>query len=69
MTISALVELIAAELPSLVRLIQDMRRTRDPGAPPVTDADIIAALQAWAARTTAVDDDWLAQHPPGDVAV
>lgn len=51
-------------LPSIVALIRGNHATAHPEAPPLTDADVFAALEHAVAATVAKGDVWKTAHPP-----
>lgn len=61
--IARLVNVAIAQLPALFAWIRGAHSQADPGAPLPTDAEVIAALHAAVASSTARDDQWLAAHP------
>jgi|HubBroStandDraft_2_1064218.scaffolds.fasta_scaffold33720_1 hypothetical protein len=62
-----LVQLVIQELPGLISEIRSLFVTQNPGATPPTDAQVVAAYLAACASSIAVDDAWLASHPPTPV--
>jgi hypothetical protein len=52
-------------LPSIIELVKSFHASANPGAPPVTDADVIAALHSAVATSIATDEAWKAAHPSG----
>jgi hypothetical protein len=50
-------------LPAVAGVIRDLFVQQHPGTPPPTDEQVIAALQAWAVSSLAIDDAWRAAHP------
>lgn len=50
-------------LPSIIALIHANHVVANPGEPPPTDADVIAALQSAVASSIAKDEAWKAAHP------
>ena len=61
---AALINTAIANLPAIFAWIRSAHAQAAPGAPPPTDAEVIAALQAAVASSIAKDDAWLAAHPP-----
>lgn len=57
-----LTAIIAQALPEVIQLIKDRRAAADPTLPPLTDAEVIAALHAWVTETVAKDDSILKAH-------
>lgn len=55
--------LVPVILPAIVDLIKSLHAQSNPTAPPLSDAEALAALQAAAAATEAKDAQWLAAHP------
>jgi len=49
-------------LPAILALIRSRHFQENPDAPPLTDADVFAALAFAVASSVAVDDKWLASH-------
>jgi hypothetical protein len=62
-----LVALVIQELPNIVTFVKSLAQ-KVPSDSPVTDADVIAALQQAISSSLAKDDQWLASHPEGPVA-
>jgi hypothetical protein len=50
-------------LPGIIGLIRADHAARNPGAPPLTDEQVMAGLQSAVASSVAKDEQWLAQHP------
>lgn len=50
-------------LPGILALIRTEHTTANPGVPPPTDAEVIAALQSAIASSIAKDEAWKAAHP------
>ncbi len=42
--------------PSIIALIRGNHAAANPGAPPPTDAEILAELKSWASSTIAIDE-------------
>ena len=61
--IAALINVSIAQLPAVFAWIRGAHAQAHPGAPPPTDAEVIAALDAAVASSVAKDDAWLAAHP------
>lgn len=59
-----LVQLIIQELPGLIGTIRDLFVSQNPGVTPPTDAQVAAAYVQACVSSIAVDDAWLASHPP-----
>ena len=51
-------------LPSILALIRDRHAAATPGAPPLTDADVIAGLHSAVTSVVEKGDAWKAAHPP-----
>jgi hypothetical protein len=64
---NALIALVTAILPSIVKLVQELYAHQNPGEPPPTSAEVIAGLASACASSLAVDEEWLAAHPPESV--
>jgi hypothetical protein len=60
-----LLNLIIGQIPGIIAMIKTNHAASDPNAPPVTDADVLAALQQAVASSIARDDQWLQAHPQG----
>lgn len=54
---------ILTALPGIIGLIKGFHSSSQPGEPPLTDAQVIAALLTASAQSIAVDDAWRAAHP------
>ncbi len=54
--------LVLQQLPTLVDLIKSRHAAVNPSAAPLTDAEVLAALQQAIASSIAKDDQWLAAH-------
>ena len=61
--IAALVNVAISQLPGLFAWIRGAHAQTNPGVPPPTDAEVIAALQAAVASSIARDNAWLAARP------
>lgn len=53
---------ILTALPGIIGLIKGFHKAA-PGDPPLTDAQVIAALLSASAQSIAIDDAWRAAHP------
>jgi len=62
--INAIIALVTAILPSVVTLIQALAAHQNPGEPPPTSAEVLEAFASACASSLAVDEEWLAAHPP-----
>ncbi len=51
------------ELPGVVDLIKARHAEANPALPPLTDAEVIAALRSAIDSSEAKDDLWLSVHP------
>jgi hypothetical protein len=60
-----LLNLLIGQLPVVIGMIKGLHAQADPNAPPVTDAEVLAALQQAVASSIAKDDQWLQAHPQG----
>ncbi len=60
----ALLALAIQETPALIARIKEVFGKQNPGVPPPTDAEVIAAYEAAFASSLAKDDAWLKAHPP-----
>jgi hypothetical protein len=65
-----IVKLAFDALPSIVALIQSEHAKANPGVPPPTDAEVIAALHSAVVSVVAKGEAWKASHPgtDGDVS-
>ena len=61
----AVVTLATTTLPSVINLFQALFVRQNPGVPPPTDAEVMAAFGAACTSSLATDADWLAAHPKG----
>lgn len=65
--LTKIVTTIAASAPSIVAAIKEAHAAANPGDPPLTDAQVFAALHDWVQSTVAKDDaiaaDIHARHP------
>ena len=52
------------ELPALIGFLRAAFVSKNPGVPPPTDAEVIAAYSAALISSLTKDSDWLAAHPP-----
>ena len=59
----ALIPLIIQELPGILQAVRDTFGDRNPGVPPPTDEEILAAFESAFQSSRAKDDAWLAAHP------
>lgn len=48
--------IINASMPAILALLQRRHQEQHPGAPALTDAEVFAAMQAWAVSTVAKSD-------------
>lgn len=48
--------LIGTAMPAILALINARHKEANPDAPPLTDAQVFAALRDWATTTLAIDD-------------
>ena len=55
---------VLTALPGIIGLIKGFHASNNPTAPPLTDADVIAALLQAGIASIAIDDNWKASHPP-----
>jgi hypothetical protein len=55
-----LVTIAIQQLPNIIDLIKSLRTDK---TAPITDDDVIVALQQALTSSLAKDDQWLAQHP------
>jgi len=62
-TIIAVTGAISTMLPSIISLVQALFVKQNPGVPPPTSAEVLAAFTSACVRSLAVDDAWLAAHP------
>jgi hypothetical protein len=60
----AILALVTAILPSVVKLIQTLVAHQTPGVPPPTSGEVLDAFAKACASSLAVDDEWLEAHPP-----
>jgi hypothetical protein len=51
-------------LPAILALIRETHATAHPDAPPLTDADVFAALAYAVASSVAIDENWKRLHTP-----
>jgi hypothetical protein len=61
--IGPIVNLVTGVLPSIMALIRDAHGNANPGALPLTDADVFAALAAAVESSVVKDEAWKAAHP------
>lgn len=61
--LNALVTVATGLLPSILALVKEAHSTANPDAPPLTDAEVFAALQSAIESSVAKDEQWKAQHP------
>lgn len=54
--------LIAQEIPAVIQMFKDRHAALNPTLPPLTDAEVKAALHDWAKETIAKDDAILRAH-------
>ena len=52
----AIVPLVTAMIPEFFALVREKHAAENPGAPPITDEQIHAAVLIWSAGTIAKDD-------------
>lgn len=64
--VTGLVNVATSLLPSILAMIRENHAQAHPGAPPLTDADVFAALAQAVESSVAKDETWKAQHP-GDM--
>ena len=64
--VAGLVNVATSLLPSIMALIRDAHGNANPDAPPLTDADVFAALQAAVESSVVKDETWKQQHPPAN---
>lgn len=50
-------------LPSIISMIKSQHQSNNPSDPPLTDEQVITALQSAVASSVAKDEQWLAAHP------
>jgi len=63
----AILALVTVLLPSIVKLVQALHSHQNPGELPPTSGEVIAGLASACASSLAVDEEWLAAHPPESV--
>jgi hypothetical protein len=51
-----LASVILNAAPAIIALIKSDHAKANPGAPPPTDAEVLAELQSWATSTLAIDE-------------
>ena len=51
------------QLPAVLQMIKDAHTTANPTLPPLTDAEVMAALQSAITSSIAKDDLYLSVHP------
>lgn len=56
---------VIQELPGIIAMFKARFAVDNPGAPPLTDEQVKAALSAAILSSVLVDDAWLAAHPKG----
>ena len=60
---ASIVNTAIGALPAVAGMIRDLFVKQNPGVPPPTDEQVIAALRAWGASSLAVDEAWKDAHP------
>lgn len=58
-----IIELIIANSPAVIGMLQGLWKAKNPGEPEPTPDEIIVGLHAWAKGSIAKDDAWDAAHP------
>jgi hypothetical protein len=59
----SLIALLIQQLPGILQAVKDTFGQANPGIPPPTDEEILAAFEAAFQSSRAKDDAWLAAHP------
>lgn len=60
---SPLLTIAIQEAPAVIALLRGLFQQKNPGAPPPTDAEVIAAFEKAFKSSLAKDNAWLAAHP------
>lgn len=60
-----LASVILNAAPAIIALIKGEHSAANPGVPPPTDAEVLAALQSWATSTIAIDEAIKAEKTEG----
>lgn len=63
---TSIVNTAIGALPGIIGLIRADHAAKNPGAPPLTDEQVLEGLSSAVASSVAKDEQWLAQHPPKD---
>jgi hypothetical protein len=61
---TAIITAVSLVLPSVIGLVRDLFAQAHPDDPAPTDAEVLAAFASTCAKSLAVDEAWLAAHPP-----
>jgi hypothetical protein len=61
--IPGILNTVVGALPSILALVRENHASANPEAPPLTDADVFAALNEAVTKSIAVDEHWKAEHP------
>lgn len=64
MNLTPLEQVMIDELPSIIGFAKSVFKAKNPDAPEPTSEQVIAAFNTAGASSLAVDDNWLAAHPP-----
>jgi hypothetical protein len=59
----SLVNTITSALPGIIALIKAKQAAANPGVPPPTSEEVIAAFETAVAQSLARGDAWLSAHP------
>ena len=62
--VGGIINIAVGALPSILALIRGFHQTQNPTAPPLTDADVFAALAYAVTSTVAIDEAWKMQNFP-----
>lgn len=61
--LQGLVNVAISQLPSILSFVRELHAKAQPGDPPPTNDEVLAALAEAVASSIARDDRWLAAHP------
>lgn len=61
--VTSVVNTAIVNLPGIIALIKGAHAAKNPGAPPLTDEQVKAALSQAVVSSLTKDEQWLAAHP------